>query len=32
VSCHGIVFNERDDLVFCGIVGGHLDSSALSRR
>jgi integrase len=28
----GIVFNEPDDLVFCGALGGYLDGSALSKR
>jgi integrase len=27
-----IVFNEPDDLVFCGVLGGYLDGSALSKR
>jgi integrase len=30
--CQRILFNEPDDLIFCGIVGLHLDSSALSKR
>jgi integrase len=25
-------FTDEDDLVFCGIVGGYLDGSALSKR
>jgi integrase len=25
-------FVDEDDIVFCGIVGGHLDGSALSKR
>jgi integrase len=25
-------FTDDDDLVFCGIVGGYLDGSALSKR
>jgi integrase len=27
-----VPLTDEDDLVFCGIVGGHLDGSALSKR
>jgi integrase len=29
---HREYFTAEDDVVFCGLVGGHLDGSALSKR